>query len=84
MKIVTKEFWITDEGIESLKDDTWSVMEKQGRYINKISVTYTTPDKRIEISESEFDSIYFNTFGNNTSFVYVSLKQILFGEKKDE
>jgi hypothetical protein len=79
----TKEFWTCDRGIDILKEGNflpyaYPVREKEHCHKHKITVTFDLPEKKIEITESEFSEIFMNTFGTNSSLDFLNLKEKLF------
>lgn len=71
----------TDKSDYSLKN-VWVYnkhewLKKVEHYI-KIKISLEAPEKTRTISESEFDKIYMDAFGTNSSSTYINLKKELF------
>ena len=49
-----------------------------GKGYIKIKISLEAPEKTRTISESEFDKIYMDAFGTNSSSTYINLKKELF------
>lgn len=94
MKTITKTFYVSDGCIEDLKtnkpfDCRHFSIDKSVDYKNQIQVSWQEPEKKIEISESEFEKAWDESLINHSmrteirfSKEFYNFKQKLFGAEK--
>lgn len=94
MKTVTKEFYLVDRDFKDLRE--WSpkgsanpdelnlFLSNYPRLKNKITISWEEEEKKITLSESEFD-VVFDEFFSRKVFpeTYIKFKQKLFGDKNE-
>lgn len=84
MKKIEKPFWVDDKNLERIKlgdlaDDVPFIsqfVKENNYYKNKITITYEVPERKIEITESQFDEIK----AKKDFIPWGELKKELFGE----
>lgn len=80
MKTVTKTFYVSDKNLQKIKTDMGLIgifENKNSLDKNQIQISWQEPEKKIELSESEFDEILIST--GLTNLVCNSIKLKLFG-----
>jgi len=100
MKKVSKEFYLTDDDFNGIKM-RWGVrvylMTEEGfkydenyslKYKNKTTITYEIPEKKVTITESDFDKVLERWHGflrcNETHKIMIEqIKEKLFGDKNE-
>jgi hypothetical protein len=67
-----------------MEDEThYHSVEKNERRVNKITIEYETPERKIEISESDFDRIVNDIRKHKTLYGFIEeIRKELFGESK--
>lgn len=84
MKKITKTFYVSDFVFNGIKDDKSMLVRGDFRgtlladCTNPIEITFSVPEKKISLSESEFDSLCYQC-GDDMK----RAKQKLFGESHD-
>lgn len=63
-KKIEKEFWVSDECMEMISRGTYFTAYKSRAYGNRIIISWEEPEKKITISESEFDLIVLSAKNN--------------------
>lgn len=62
MKTMTKEFWATDATFEDIKSGTGRFISicaaMETRFTHKITISWEEEEKKITLSESEFDEAF--------------------------
>lgn len=86
-KKIEKTFWVSKVGMDVLtKSDTGvpSIYAyKDGLHDNKITISFDVPEKKVTISESEFDAAFNVWGGSGMDGFKKAVKQKLFGERND-
>ena len=88
MKKIEKTFYVSDADMENIKAGRmierlcYNYEGRGSKYTNKITITCEIPEKKVTISESEFDEIYNESLllRGYCKALGVELKQKLFGE----
>lgn len=78
-KTITKTFYVSDEYFERIKNNSIGFSTNENDVLrNQIQISWQEPEKKIEITESEFEEIWLEVFKYKTHDMRV-LKQKLFG-----
>lgn len=84
MKTITKTFYVDKRSIENLKQISgWNIYiqtEKNVIRNHPIQISWSEPEKKIEITESELDEVINST--GLTNLICKSIKQKLFGNRE--
>lgn len=86
MKTVTKTFYVSDESLKMIKTDIGLIgiyENKNSLDKNQIQISWQEEERKIEISESEFDEIMDSVEADRSSLIFREvIRQKLFGNRE--
>lgn len=82
MKTVTKTFYVSDYAIGALKKESYFPTTVTMNEPNKVKITWEEEEKKVKITESEFDEMINRHVTSNTSDFAILLKREIFKEQR--
>lgn len=78
-KKIEKIFYVSDEHLKEFAKGSYFRTEKDERYKHEITISWDVPEKKIELTESQFDEAW-TLYGIAKSSTYHELRSHLFGK----
>lgn len=85
MKKIEKVFWVSDWGMGKILNNDPDTprfnLEKEGYYVHRVTIIIEKEEKKIELTESQFDEMVRGAYASSNVIQFV--KDRLFGGSND-